>query len=269
MSGKLITKDAGLPSWPKSRVLRAFGTKQQDQVIVAVTDGSSHVWLKSTDRSRMGLQIPQPSRVEGQHLLKLLKMPSALAGRMAVAEASLLRLHGSPDTQQPRRAGAGAPAAQQPTSMPAAETPGTVWVPAGEPGQAPSTAWPTAHAASEHGRGQYSAKACRCAGNDSIPAGGQCLFEPFLGKESTDRCLWQDSFRMLLRITGAEQDSQHREDQEGFSKAQQCSALAQELRRVISGLPVSHLGAATVTMTAFMAVEIVCREISPDVSIYC
>ena len=71
---------------------------------------------------------------------------------------------------------------------------------------------------------------------------------------------------MLLRITSAKQDSQYREDQESVSSAQQCSALAQELRRVISGLPLSRLGAATVVMTASMAAEIACREVSPEVS---
>ncbi len=72
-----------------------------------------------TNTRRMGLQMVQPGRVE-EHLLSLLKVPSALAGRMAVAEASLQRLHGSPDALQPGRAGAGTgsgPAAQQPTGL--------------------------------------------------------------------------------------------------------------------------------------------------------
>ena len=73
----------------------------------------------------MWLQVPKPDRVEGEHLLSLLKMPSALAGRMAVAEASLQRLHGSPDALQPAQAGAGAgagaSAAQQPSATRAAE----------------------------------------------------------------------------------------------------------------------------------------------------
>ena len=211
----------------------------------------------------------QPGRLEGEHLLSLLKMPSALAGRMAVAEASLQRLHGSPDAQQPGRAGAvtgSAPAAQQPAATHAPEARSAIQRWAEQVRQARSKARPTADAASAHRRGQHGATACRCASSNGASAGEQCLLEPFLGTGSPDLSLWRGCFRRLLDITSARQDSQYREDQESISSAQQCSALAQELRRVVSGLPLSRLGAATVVMTASMAAEIACREVSPEVS---
>ena len=223
-----------------------------------------------TNTRRMGLQVVQPGRVEGEHLLSLLKVPSALAGRMAVAEASLQRLHGSPDALQPGRAGAGTgsgPAAQQPTGLLAPKARSAMQIWAEEKRQAANKARPTADATSAHRRGQHGATACRCAGSNGASAGEQCLLEPFLGTGSPDLSLWRSYFRMLLRITSAKQKGiQYRADQESVSSAQRCSALAQELRRVISGLPLSRLGAATVVMTASMAAEIACREVSPEVS---
>ena len=206
--------------------------------------------------------------MEGEHLLSLLKMPSALAGRMAVAEASLQRLHGSPDALQSESASAcaGAPAAQQPTATHAAEPRSAIQRWAEQVRQARSKARPTADATSSHRRGQHGATACRCASSNGASAGEQCLLEPFLGTGSPDLSLWRSCFRKLMGITSARQESQNREDQESVSSAQQCSALAQELRRVIGGLPLSRLGAATVVMTASMAAEIACREVSPEVS---
>ena len=99
-----------------------------------------------TNTRRMGLQVVQPGRVEGEHLLSLLKVPSALAGRMAVAEASLQRLHGSPDALQPGRAGAGTgsgPAAQQLTSLLAPKACSAMQIWAEEKRQAANKARPT------------------------------------------------------------------------------------------------------------------------------
>ena len=206
--------------------------------------------------------------MEGEHLLSLLKMPSALAGRMAVAEASLQRLHGSPDALQSGSASAcaGAPAVQQPTATHEAEPRSAIQRWAEQVRQARSRARPTADATSSHRREQHGATACRCASSNGASAGEQCLLEPFLATGSPDLSLWRSCFRKLLGITSARQASQNREDQESVSSAQQCSALAQELRRVIGGLPLSRLGAATVVMTASMAAEIACREVSPEVS---
>ena len=220
-------------------------------------------------QGEMGLQVVQPGHVEGEHLLSLLKMPSALAGRMAVAEASLQRLHGSPEALQAGRSGAGAddaPAAQQFTGTHAPKARSAMQNWAEERRQACSKAQPTEHVTSAPGKGQHGATACRCAGSKGASAGEHCLIEPFLGTGSPDLSLWGSYFRVLLRITSARQDSQYREDQESVSSAQQCSALAQELRMVISRLPLSRLGAATVVMTASMAAEIACREVSPEVS---
>ena len=267
MSGNLTRHDGVISSLPKLRIL---GSRQQD--LACFRDKESFVSCRMAETSgvTMFLQVHKRGRVEDEQLMGLLKMPTALAGRLAVAEASLQRLHGSPDAQQPGRAGAGAGAAagaaQQPTATHTAEAPSIIQRRAEKVRQERSTARVSTPATSELGREQHGATACRCAVTEGASAGEQCLIAPFLGTGSAHIGLWLGCFRALLRNTCARQESQHWEEQGSVSSAQQCSALAQELRMVVSGLPVSNLGAAAGAMTAFMAAEIVCRESSHEVS---
>ena len=171
-----------------------------------------------------------------------------LVARLAVSEASLQRLHGSPGEAQteaaqlgswaiPRPAQAGLPSAiESGQRSPASDSPGK----------------------------QRHAVLCRCARPCDWE---QCRIEQILGLSCpavSTLAGWTNCFElldaMLARITGPPTS-------EGESCAQRCASMAESLRGTLKGLPVSTLGAATTCLVAKVSTVLANRTVYQDVSL--
>ena len=175
----------------------------------------------------------------------LLATPFAFVARLAVTEASLHRLHGSPERQQPGSAG------QQPGGAPAAGQ-----VPAGTSAR------------------QKGAGICRCIGEAGAGAGKPCQIGPMVGlgpgsntaglpaQQMPRQGSWEDCFGLFKAIMSQEVETG------GISHAQRCGQLAQGLRALLSGLPAGNcLAAATACMIAHFLPCLAGRHISQQASL--
>ena len=171
-----------------------------------------------------------------------------LVARLAVSEASLQRLHGSPAEAQPKAAQLGSWAIPRPAQ---AGLPTAI-----ESGQkSPASASP--------GKLRH-AVLCHCARPSDW---GQCQIEQILGLSCPAAFTlagWTDFFEllnaMLARITGPPTS-------EGESCAQRCASMADFLRGTLKGLPVSTLGAATTCLIAKISTVLANRVVYQDVSL--
>ena len=169
-----------------------------------------------------------------------LATPFAFVARLAVTEASLQRLHGSLEQQQP----GGAPAAVQ--------------IPAGTSAR------------------QKGAGICHCIGEASADAGNPCQIGRMMSlgpgtstaglpaQQTTRLGSWEDYFGLFKAIMSQEIEAG------GISHAQRCGQLAQGLRALLSGLPAGNcLAAATVCMIAHFLPCLAGRHISQQASLMC
>ena len=162
-----------------------------------------------------------------------------LVARLAVSEASLQRLHGSPGEGQPEAAQAGLPSANEARQ----ERPASVNL-----GKQP-------HAAS-----------CHCAQSCEYAVEGQCQIGQILGLNSSGVCrvvaldaCFEVLDAMLARLPMAGMP-------EGdVSCAQHCASMAEALRNILKGLPVSSLGAAAACIIARATLAVAMRLITQSV----
>ena len=178
-------------------------------------------------------------------------MPKLVA-RLAVSEAALQRLHGSPSEGQPEAAQPGSWAALRPaqTGLPSAT----------EAGQdRPASAGP--------GK-QLPAASCRCAlrCGYSAEAQEQCQIGQILGLNCSAVCrevAWDACFEVLevmlawLPMAGMPEGD--------MGCAQHCASMAESLRSILKGLPVSSFGAATTCLVARATSVVAARHITRSV----
>ncbi len=196
-------------------------------------------------------QDPQYARTS-QSISDLLCVPKLIA-RLAVSEASLQRLHGSPSEGQPDSARWGSRAAQGPTEE-AALTNAT------DEGQ-------NHHASVNPGKQKHAAF-CRCAQRHDTAEKGHCQVEQILGiscPAGSTLLAWEGCFE-LLDLTLAQEPRVPRP--EGvLSCAQECASMAESLRGTLKGLPLSSMGVATACFAARATSAVAARRIHQDVSL--
>ena len=174
-----------------------------------------------------------------------------LLARLAVSEASLQRLHGSPSEGQPETAHLGSWAAPRPAQ-------------AGRPSAAEAGQERPASASS--GKQQHAAS-CRCAQRSDSAVEGHCQIGQILGVCSPGACCaagWDSCFEPLAAMLSCMPGAATPEGD--VSCAQRCASMAEALRRALKGLPVSSLGAATACLIAKTAAVVAARYVYPDVS---
>ena len=167
-----------------------------------------------------------------------LAMPFAFVARLAVTEASLQRLHGSTEQQQPGSA------------------PAAVRVPAGTSAR------------------QKGAGICHCIGEASAGAGKPCRIRYMVAlspgcsaaglpaQQMPKQGSWEDYFGLFKAIMSQEVEAG------GVSHVQRCGQLAQGLRALLSGLPAGNcLAAATACMIAHFLPRLAGRHISQQASL--
>ena len=180
-------------------------------------------------------------------------VPQLLA-RLAVTEASLQRLHGSPSEKEPGCAQPGSCLAQGSAKAGLYDGKGT------------GLGHPASDSPGKQMQGGQASCCCASRRKDIAQQEQPCQVEQILGLSCPAislRPAWDGCFNLLGMLLA--QEGQAAVSEDGVSCAQHCASIAESLRATLRGLPVSTLGAATACIIAKTVSSVAARAISMEV----